>query len=137
MEDMMIPVQGEDEDDIDFHNRLSLRQGIRFCQAFFSPFDILGGRRIIHRSPADQGIEGQCESGRRRAPGQVRLADATKSDISEAAVLLLYLLPESQELLVPIFERDLKPGTPILTHNDMIPGWEKRKTWPAIRRGPD
>jgi len=55
------------------------------------------------------------------------LADATKADISGATVLLLYLLPESNELLRPKFEKDLKPGTLIATHNYMIPGWESRE----------
>jgi len=35
MEDMMIPVRGEGENDIDFHNGQSLGQGTRFCQACF------------------------------------------------------------------------------------------------------
>jgi hypothetical protein len=59
-------------------------------------------------------------------------ADATKADISEATVLLLYLLPESNELLRPVFERDLKPGTPVVTHNYMIPGWESKEVTSAV-----
>ncbi|MBM3310755.1 MAG: methyltransferase domain-containing protein [Candidatus Aminicenantes bacterium] len=56
-----------------------------------------------------------------------KLADATTVEISEATALLLYLLPESNELLRPKFEKELKPGTPIVTHNYMIPGWESKE----------
>jgi hypothetical protein len=56
-----------------------------------------------------------------------KLADATKVDISEATVLLLYLLPESNELLRPKFDQELRPGTPVVTHNYMIPGWEAKE----------
>lgn len=50
--------------------------------------------------------------------------DATKADISGASVVTLYLLPESNALLRPIFESQLKPGTRVISHNYEIPGWE-------------
>jgi predicted O-methyltransferase YrrM len=53
--------------------------------------------------------------------------DATKADFSEATVVTLYLLPESNDLLRPIFERQLKPGTRIVSHNYTIPGWEAKQ----------
>ncbi len=56
-----------------------------------------------------------------------RLEDATKTDISEATVVTIYLLPESNELLRPKFEKELKPGTPVVSHNYIIPGWEDRE----------
>ncbi len=56
-----------------------------------------------------------------------RLEDATKTDLSEATVLALYLLPESNELLRPKFEKQLKPGTYVVTHNYRIPGWEEKE----------
>jgi predicted O-methyltransferase YrrM len=56
-----------------------------------------------------------------------RLEDATKSDISEATIVTLYLLPESNELLRPKFERELKPGTIVVTHNYIVPGWDDRE----------
>jgi len=56
-----------------------------------------------------------------------KVADATKVDITGATALLLYLLPESNELLRPKFEKELKPGTLIATHNYMIPGWESKE----------
>jgi SAM-dependent methyltransferase len=56
-----------------------------------------------------------------------RLEDATKTDLSEATVLALYLLPESNALLRPKFEKQLKPGTYVVTHNYRIPGWEEKE----------
>lgn len=53
--------------------------------------------------------------------------DATKADFSEATVVALYLLPESNDLLRPIFERQLRPGTRIVSHNYTIPGWEHKQ----------
>jgi len=52
--------------------------------------------------------------------------DATKADISEATVVTIYLLPESNALLRPIFENQLKPGTRVVSHNYEIPGWEHK-----------
>lgn len=53
--------------------------------------------------------------------------DATKADISEATVVTLYLLPESNALLRPKLEKELKPGTRVVSHNYVIPGWEARQ----------
>lgn len=52
--------------------------------------------------------------------------DATKANISEATVVTIYLLPESNALLRPIFEAQLKPGTRVVSHNYEIPGWEQK-----------
>ena len=56
-----------------------------------------------------------------------KLADATKVNISEATVVTMYLLPESNELLRPKLENELKPGVLVVTHNYMIPGWEDKE----------
>ncbi|MGD9347657.1 MAG: methyltransferase domain-containing protein [Candidatus Aminicenantes bacterium] len=58
---------------------------------------------------------------------EFRLEDATKTDLSEATVLALYLLPESNALLRPKFEKELRPGTYIVTHDYRIPGWEDKE----------
>jgi SAM-dependent methyltransferase len=55
------------------------------------------------------------------------MEDATKTDISSATIVTTYLLPESNELLRPKFERELKPGTIIVTHNYIVPGWEGKE----------
>jgi len=56
-----------------------------------------------------------------------KLADATKVDISGATVVTMYLLPESNELLRPKLEKELRPGVLVVTHNYMIPGWEDKE----------
>jgi len=55
------------------------------------------------------------------------LGDAMNVDISEATVVALYLLPESNALLRPQFEKQLKPGTYVVSHNYRIPGWEEKE----------
>ncbi len=52
--------------------------------------------------------------------------DATKADLSEASVVALYLLPESNELLVPKLERELRAGSRVVSHNYSIPEWQDR-----------
>ncbi len=52
--------------------------------------------------------------------------DATKARFTEATVIAVYLLPESLELLRPLFERDLQPGARIVSHNYRIAGWEDK-----------
>ena len=54
---------------------------------------------------------------------EFRLEDATMADISEATVVALYLLPASNDLLRPMLEKQLKPGSCVVTHNYHIPGW--------------
>ncbi len=63
--------------------------------------------------------------------------DATKVDISEATVVALYLLPESNELLRPKFEKELKPGAYVVSHNYSIPGWSDREAGYATVEIPD
>ncbi len=58
---------------------------------------------------------------------EFRLEDATSADISEATVVSLYLLPESNDLLRPMLEKQLKPGALVVTHNYHIPGWSDKE----------
>ncbi|HSQ79442.1 MAG TPA: class I SAM-dependent methyltransferase [Candidatus Bathyarchaeia archaeon] len=53
--------------------------------------------------------------------------DATKADISEATVVSLYLLPESNALMAPILESQLRPKSRVVCHNYTIPGWEAKQ----------
>lgn len=55
------------------------------------------------------------------------LGDAMKMNFSEATVVTLYLLPESNELLRPKLEKELSPGVYVVTHNYRIPGWDERE----------
>jgi len=56
-----------------------------------------------------------------------RLADATRVNISKATIITLYLLPESNELLRPRLEKQLKPGVLVVSHNYRIRGWEEKE----------
>lgn len=58
---------------------------------------------------------------------EFRLQDVMKVDFSGATVLALYLLEESNELLQPLFEKYLLPGTYVVSHNYPIPGWEEKE----------
>jgi len=58
---------------------------------------------------------------------EFRQEDATAVDISPATVVTLYLLPESNLLLRPKLEAQLKPGTRVVSHNYSIEGWEDKK----------
>ncbi len=53
--------------------------------------------------------------------------DATKADISQATVVSLYLLPESNALMRPILEAQLRPKSRVVCHNYAIPGWQAKE----------
>jgi ribosomal protein L11 methylase PrmA len=55
------------------------------------------------------------------------LGDAMTMNFSEATVVALYLLPESNAMLRPMFDDQLEPGTMVVTHNYRIPGWEEKE----------
>jgi len=44
-------------------------------------------------------------------------------DVSEASVVTLYLLTSVNEKLRPKLERELKPGTRVVSHDFEVPGW--------------
>ncbi len=58
---------------------------------------------------------------------EFRLQDVMKADFSKATVVTLYLLPESNELLRPLLEAQLKPGVLVVSHNYSIPGWQEKE----------
>ncbi len=58
---------------------------------------------------------------------EFRLQDVMKADFSRATVVTLYLLPESNALLRPLLEAQLKPGIYVISHNYTIPGWESKE----------
>jgi Methyltransferase domain len=59
---------------------------------------------------------------------EFRVQDVMKADFSAASVVTLYLLPESNNLLRPLLEAQLKPGTRVVSHNYSIPGWQSKET---------
>ena len=63
--------------------------------------------------------------------GRVRFLnqDLFATDISEATVITLYLLPSLNVKLMPKLKSDLKPGTRIVSHSfDMMGQWEPERT---------
>jgi len=67
-----------------------------------------------HRLATREGVEERVE---------FRIEDATRTDLSGATVVAIYLLPESNALLRPILERRLAPGARVISHNYEVPGW--------------
>jgi SAM-dependent methyltransferase len=55
------------------------------------------------------------------------LGDVMKVDFSRATVVAIYLLPESNALLRPLFEKQLRDGAYVVSHNYDIPGWEDKE----------
>ncbi len=67
---------------------------------------------------------------------EFRIQDVMKADIRKATAVTIYLLPESNALLRPILEDQLKPSTPVVSHNYSIPGWEDKEiTYVTIQDG--
>ncbi len=64
--------------------------------------------------------------------GKVRflMQDLFESDIHDATVVTLYLLPSLNEKLIPKLKKELKPGTRIVSH-----AFDMGRTWPPDERG--
>jgi SAM-dependent methyltransferase len=54
---------------------------------------------------------------------EFRVQDALTVDVSPATVVTLYMLPEFNAKLRPIFDRELKPGSRVVSHDFEIQGW--------------
>ncbi len=54
---------------------------------------------------------------------EFRAQDAFTVDMSPATVVTLYMLPEFNAKLRPIMDRQLKPGTRVVSHDYPIEGW--------------
>jgi len=54
-------------------------------------------------------------------------ADLFKTDISQATVITMYLLPDTVNLLKDKFLAELKPGTRIVSHDYPLTGWIPEK----------
>ena len=50
--------------------------------------------------------------------------DLLQTDLSPATVITLYLLVSANEMLRPILEKTLRPGTRVVAHDMRVPGWE-------------
>jgi cyclopropane fatty-acyl-phospholipid synthase-like methyltransferase len=54
---------------------------------------------------------------------EFRAQDALTVDVSPATVVTLYMLPEFNAKLRPILDRQLKPGSRVVSHDFAIEGW--------------
>jgi SAM-dependent methyltransferase len=54
---------------------------------------------------------------------EFREQDAFTADVSPATVVTLYMLPEFNAKLSPMLEKQLKPGTRVVSHDFEIRGW--------------
>jgi cyclopropane fatty-acyl-phospholipid synthase-like methyltransferase len=54
---------------------------------------------------------------------EFRAQDAFTADISPATMVTLYMLPEFNAKFRPILERQLKPGSRVVSHDFPIEGW--------------
>ncbi len=122
--DKMLELAGIDKDDVLFDlgcgdGRIVItaarKFGTRGVGIDIDPQRIEESRRAAREA----GIEALVE---------FRVQDVMKADIKQATAVTLYLLPESNALLRPILEAQLKPGTPVVSHNYSIPGWEEKET---------
>lgn len=50
--------------------------------------------------------------------------DLFQADLAEADLVTVYLLPRALKMLRPIFERELKKGAVVVSHDFEIPEWE-------------
>ena len=58
---------------------------------------------------------------------EFRAQDAFTADISPATIVTLYMLPEFNAKFRPILERQLKPGSRVVSHDYPIEGWTPAK----------
>lgn len=58
----------------------------------------------------------------------IRQGDATKTDVSAATVVTLYLLPELNAKIAPNLKKQLKPGARIISHDFDVADWRPDKT---------
>ena len=55
-------------------------------------------------------------------------ADVMDVNLSEASVILCYLISSASEALKPKFESELKPGTRVIMESFPVPGWKPVRT---------
>lgn len=54
--------------------------------------------------------------------------DAINVDVSDADAIVLYLTTSGNEKLKAKFEKELRPGTRVISHDFEFPGWKPFKT---------
>jgi ribosomal protein L11 methylase PrmA len=54
--------------------------------------------------------------------------DLFQTDLHDATVVMLYLLPSLNDRLRPRLERELRPGSRVVSHSFAMSGWEPTET---------
>ena len=68
-----------------------------------------------------------------RSKSKILLRDFRKISYANAQMLVFYLLPNILKILRPKFEKELSPGTRVVSYAFEIEGWEPVYTEPRIR----
>jgi len=59
---------------------------------------------------------------------EIRYGDFLNKDLSSADVVFCFLTPMAMKKLKPKFEKELQPGTTIISYSFTIPGWKEIET---------
>ncbi|MFA6098697.1 MAG: hypothetical protein WCV50_02900 [Patescibacteria group bacterium] len=59
---------------------------------------------------------------------EIRGADFLSRDLSQATVIFCFLTPKAMKKLGPKFERELRPGTRIISYSFSMPNWQPVET---------
>jgi predicted RNA methylase len=59
---------------------------------------------------------------------EIKEGDALKADYSEATVVTCYMGNEFNAILLPVLQKQLKPGTRIVSHRFTFGDWKPEKT---------
>lgn len=77
--------------------------------------------KLVERATANIAKEGLADS------AHVIQGDLLSADLSRADVVTIYLATSLNEKLRPRFEKSLRPGTRVVSHDYAIPGWKAAK----------
>jgi protein-L-isoaspartate O-methyltransferase len=59
---------------------------------------------------------------------RILYGDMFKADVHQATVVTLYLLPNANDDIRPMLEKQLRPGTRLVSHDFHMAGWKAEKT---------
>ena len=91
--------------------RAAKRYGIKAIGIEIDPELVAKARRNAFREKVEHLVE-------------FRAQDAFTVDVSPATVVTLYMLPEFNAKLRPILDRQLRPGSRVVSHDYPVEGWE-------------
>ncbi len=91
--------------------RAAKRYGIKAIGIEIDPELVAKARRNAFREKVEHLVE-------------FRAQDAFTVDVSPATVVTLYMLPEFNAKLRPILDRQLRPGSRVVSHDYSVEGWE-------------